>query len=163
MHSIYFNPSLYPYMKNFIFVACHISLLLHADIFQSQSWPIQAELSSWLFFFHCNSPHKLTCLHRRFLSSVAALYRPIRPQGRFFALTQLTQAISSTQMFPFLFRSLHRSVRPHRYFFSSSMAHTGLLIHTDIFKFTQSSLCETSRDYSPFQVHTGLTSGGYSL
>ena len=40
-----------------------------------------------VFLSHCNSAHELTCLHRRFLSSIAALYRPTHPQGHFFPLT----------------------------------------------------------------------------
>ena len=61
-------------------------------------------------------------------------------------------------MCSFLCRSLHRSIRPHKHFISANMAHTGLLIHTDIFKFTQGSLLsvrhwETTHPPSPHRAH----------
>ena len=155
MQNIYFNASL-PVHEDMYFcrishrlVGLHIHFLVSAVAHLDQ-------IVFMAFLSHCNCTHQLTCLHRRFLSSIAALYRPTHPQGHFFPLTQLTQAISSTQMCSFLCRSLNRSIRPHKHSIATNMAHKGLLIHTDIFKFTQGSLvCETSGDYSPSQPIQG--------
>ena len=50
----------------------HMGLLIHKEAFFPLPQPIQANLSAQSCSFHWHSPHRITHLHRRFLSFAAA-------------------------------------------------------------------------------------------
>lgn len=100
------------------------------------------------------------------------LFGPTRPHGHFFSLSQPTRAYLSTKTFYFLSRGLRRT-RPRGRFLPLTQptlaksstrafpflygAHTGQIVHTDIFF----PLTQPKQAYSSTQT-SARTSGGYS-
>ena len=89
-------------------------------------------------------PHRFTSLHRYFPAFAVVHLVRIIYMDLPFSSSQPIRADSSTQTFSSLCRSLHRPTRPCRHFLSTEIAHTGLLVQTNV--------CEVT-----FPAHSGLT------